>query len=97
MTYIYYKTNTWSGQPQVPEETINHWKFLSEKKNWRITELPNGYYQTECKQTAKEEWFDVTRRETIESAEQAIDDSIEYYTRRLSFLKGPKVVKTFDK
>ena len=40
-------------------------------------------------------WYDVTRRETIESAEAAIDGSIEHYEKRLDFLKGPKVVKTF--
>ena len=40
-------------------------------------------------------WIDVTRRETLESAEAAIDGSIEHYKKRLDFLKGPKVVKTF--
>ena len=35
------------------------------------------------------------QEETIESAESAIDGSIEHYTKRLDFLKGPKVVKTF--
>ena len=38
---------------------------------------------------------DITRRETIESAEAAIDGSIEHYNKRLEFAKGPKVVKTF--
>ena len=49
MTYFYYKTNSWSSQPQVSEDQIEYWKHLSEKKNWRITQLPNGYYQTEFK------------------------------------------------
>ena len=40
-------------------------------------------------------WNDGTRRETIESAEAAIDGSIEQYAKRLDFLKGPKVVKEF--
>jgi len=38
------------GQPQTPkitEETIKVWKHLAEKKNWRIVQLPNGYFQTE--------------------------------------------------
>ena len=40
-------------------------------------------------------WHDVTRRETLESAEAAIDGSIEHYKKKLSFLEGPRVVKTF--
>ena len=40
-------------------------------------------------------WVDVTRRETIEGAESAIDGSVEHYSKKLEFLKGPKVVKTF--
>ena len=31
----------------------------------------------------------------MESAEAAIDGSIEHYKKKLSFLEGPKVVKTF--
>ena len=95
MTYFYYKTSTWgNSNPQVSEETINFWKHLVEKKNWRITQLPNGFYQTEYKDQ-EDNWNDVTRRETIESAEAAIDGSIEHYSKRLDFTKGPKVVKEF--
>ncbi len=94
MTYFYYKTNTWNSQPQITEEAVKMWEHLSEKKNWRIVQLPNGFYQTEY-QDLDEAWNDVTRRETIESAEAAIDGSIEHYTKRLDFMKGPKVVKTF--
>lgn len=94
MTY-FYTTKTWSSQPQVSKETIDGWKHLAEKKNWRIVQLPNGFYQTEY-QDLNENWVDVTRRETIESAEAAIDGSIEHYDKRLEFLKGPKVVKTFE-
>ena len=95
MTYFYYKTNTWgNSEPQVSEETKDFWKHLVEKKNWRIVQLPNGFYQTEYKDM-DDVWNDVTRRETIESAESAIDGSIEHYTKRLDFLKGPKVVKRF--
>ena len=95
MTNFYYKTNTWgNSNPQVSEETINFWKHLVEKKNWRIVQLPNGFYQTEYKDM-EDAWSDVTRRETIESAEAAIDGSIEHYTKRLDFIKGPKVVKEF--
>tara|TARA_Y100001938_G_scaffold144370_1_gene218811 strand:+ start:634 stop:924 length:291 start_codon:yes stop_codon:yes gene_type:complete len=95
MTYFYYKTNTWNSQPQISEETINLWKHLADKSNWRITQLPNGYYQTEYQDIEKDNWYDVTRRETIKGAEQAIDGSVEHYAKRVDFLKGPKVVKTF--
>ena len=95
MTYFYYKTNTWTSQPQISEDQINLWKHLAEKKNWRIVQLPNGFYQTEYKDIVDDVWHDVTRRETIESAESAIDGSIEHYNKRLEFLSGPKVVKTF--
>jgi hypothetical protein len=96
MTYFYYKTNTWSSQPQISEDTIKLWKHLSDKKNWRIVQLPNGFYQTEYLDLEKEDiWYDVTRRETIEGAETAIDGSIEHYGKKVEFLKGPKVVKTF--
>jgi len=105
MTYFYYKTSTMPSQPQVTEDTIAAWKFLADKKNWRIVQLPNGYYQTEYKDIdcpcdpekdeCCEKWHDVTRRETIESAEAAIDGSIEHYNKKLEFVKGPKVVKTF--
>ena len=95
MTYFYYKTNTWgNSDPQVSEDTRKTWEFFAQKKNWRIVQLPNGFYQTEYKDM-DDVWNDVTRRETIESAESAIDGSIEHYTKRLDFLKGPKVVKTF--
>ena len=96
MTYFYYKTNTWSSQPQASENQIKLWKHLSKKKNWRIVQLPNGFYQTEYKDLEKEDlWHDVTRRETVAGAEAAIDGSVEHYKRKLNYLKGPTVVKTF--
>ena len=102
MTYYYYKTSkTWNGQPQyiqktqTEDETVELWKHLADKKNWRIVQLPNGYYQTEYRDIEKDEWYDVTRRETIEGAEKAIDGSVEHYAKKVDFLKGPKVVKTF--
>ena len=93
MTF-YYQTRTWNSQPQISEDQINLWKHLAEKKNWRIVQLPNGFYQTEYKDQ-DDTWIDVTRRETIEGAEAAIDASIEHYKKRLDYAKGPKVVKTF--
>ena len=92
---LYYKTHTWSSQTQISEDQIEFWKHIADKTNWRIVQLPNGYYQTEYK-NQEDKWQDVTRRETLESAEAAIDGSIDHYTKKLDFVKGPKVVKTFE-
>ena len=96
MTYLYYKTSS-TGNLKPNETTIKHWKHLSEKKNWRITQLPNGFYQTEClNPDKKDQWQDVTRRETIEGAETAINGSVKHFADKLEATKGPKVIKTFE-
>tara|TARA_B100001113_G_C20992316_1_gene571081 strand:- start:215 stop:505 length:291 start_codon:yes stop_codon:yes gene_type:complete len=96
MTF-YYSTSSWNSQPQISEDRINLWKHIADKKNWRITQLPNGFYQTEYQDLEKEDmWHDVTRRETLEGAESAIDASIAHYAKKLEYIKGPKVVKTFE-
>jgi len=96
MTYLYYKTSS-TGTIKPNEKTINQWKHLAEKKNWRITQLPNGFYQTECLNPDNgTEWHDVTRRETMEGAESAIDGSVKHFSSKLEATKGPKVVKTFE-
>ena len=92
---LYYQTHSWNSQPQVSEKTQNLWKQIAEKKNWRITQLPNGFYQTEYQDPDSEEWMDVTRRETLEGAESAVNASVEHYKKKIEFLNGPKVVKTF--
>ena len=97
MTYLYYQTtSTTGGEMKVNDKTKKQWQHLSNKENWRITQLPNGYYQTEVSNPDNDNWHDVTRRETLEGAEQAIDKSIEHYKSRLEFAQGPKVVKTFE-
>ena len=94
MTYLYYKsTTTYDQKPN--EKTINQWEHLSKKKNLRITQLPNGFYQTECSNPDNEEWHAVTRRETIEGAEIAINGSIDHFSKKLEAIQGPKVIKTF--
>tara|TARA_R110002050_G_scaffold3676_9_gene19107 strand:- start:368 stop:655 length:288 start_codon:yes stop_codon:yes gene_type:complete len=95
MTLFYETTNTWSSQPKPSAEDIQKWEYAAEKKNWRITQLPNDFYQTEILVIDTTTWRDVTRRETIEEAENAIDNSIQFYKKKLDFLDGPKVVKTF--
>ncbi len=51
MTYLYYKTSTTSYNHKPNEKTIEQWQHLADKKNWRITQLPNGFYQTEVSDT----------------------------------------------
>ena len=95
MTF-FYQTSSWNSQPQPNKETISFWKHLSEKKHWRIVQLSNGFFQTEYQSPEKEDtWTDVTRRENIKQAEEAIDSSVDHYAKKIEFLKGPKVVKTF--
>ncbi len=95
MTFYYARTNSWTSAPQPNEQTIEFWKHIVNKVNWRIVQLPNGYYQTEYKDL-DENWVDVTRRETMDGAEAAIDSSIAHYNKKLEFANGPKVVKTFE-
>ena len=96
MTYLYYQTtSTTGGQLKVNDKTKAEWEHLANKENWRIVQLPNGYYQTEVSNPDGISWHDVTRRETLEGAESAIDGSIEHFNKKLEATKGPKVVKTF--
>jgi hypothetical protein len=93
---VYYSTNSWSSQPQPTENHLKLWNHIADKANWRIVQLPNGYYQTEYQDPRDEEaWKDVTRRETLEGAEKSIDITIEHYRKKVEFINGPKVVKTF--
>ena len=84
---LFYQTSSWSSQPQVSEKTVETWKHASDKSNWRIVQLPNGFYQTEIKVPDEDSWKDITRRETIDGAEAAIDGSIQYYHKKLDFMK----------
>ena len=94
MTFLY--TSGFRAATQPDQRVINLWQHITQKKNWRIVQLPNGFLQTEYLHPDEDEWIDVTRRETIAGAEQAIDASIEHYAKKLEFLQGPKVVKTFE-
>ena len=106
MTYLYYNRTSSTYAQKPNEKTIKDWEHLAEKKNWRITQLPNGFYQTEVTDPADVEyagdgplspnWHDVTRRETVEGAEAAINGSVEHFSKKLESVKGPKVVKTFE-
>ena len=103
MTFLY-RAQSWASSPQSQETNsvikshqVEYWKHVSQKKNWRIVQLPNGFYQTEYNHPDDEDlWVDVTRRETIEGAEAAIDGSVKHYSNKLEFVNGPKIVKTFE-
>ena len=56
MTYLYYKSSYTTNTTKPNEKTINQWKHLAEKANWRITQLANGYYQTECSNPDSDDW-----------------------------------------
>ena len=102
---LFYQTNSWSSQPQQDDNQVKLWSHIAKKANWRIVQLLNGYYQTEYKHPdcdcdpkedlCCEKWIDVTRRETMEAAETSIDKTIEHYEKKVEFINGPKVVKTF--
>ena len=97
MTFFYKTYSLSQGGQGIPEETRKLWELLTDKKNWRITQLPNGFYQTEVSDPNEgKNWHDVTRRETIEGAEAAINGSIDHFSKKLEAIKGPKVVKTFE-
>ena len=92
----FYRTNSWSSHPSPSKDYTDLWKHIANKKNWRIVELINGYYQTEYQDLKNQNvWNDVTRRETLKQAEDAIDETVAYYSKKVEFLNGPKVVKTF--
>ena len=104
MTAYYWKNTSWSNETkdQGPARSeLELWENLTKKKNWRITELYNGYFQTEFYNTSidfggkEDQWTPVTRRQTIEGAEAAINESISHYKKKIELSKGPKVVKTF--
>jgi len=85
-----------NNQTQLNPEVIKKLKHVADKSNWRITQLANGFYQTEHRDLIQEDtWYDVTRRETLVGAEAAIDGSIDHYNKKIEAMKGPKVVKTF--
>ena len=96
MTYLYYKTSSTTHTMKPSKQEITEWTHMSTKGNWRITQLPNGYYQTEVNSPDQEDkWVDITRRETMEGAEAAIEGSVEHFSKKIEYIKGPKVVKTF--
>ena len=47
MTYLYYKSSTYTTEPKISDKTTDEWKHLADKKNWRITQLSNGILHEE--------------------------------------------------
>ena len=76
----------------TPEYEESNQRQLREGLDTLKNELNFGYQQD---LRNEETWKDVTRRETMEAAETSIDKTIEHYKKKLEFINGPKVVKTF--
>jgi hypothetical protein len=76
---LFYQTESWSSHPQPGKSQVKLWKHIANKENWKDPET----------------WHDVTRRETLEGAETAIDQTVAHYLKKVEFIDGPKVVKTF--
>lgn len=88
---IYYA----SARREPTEDQKETWVHLAQKQNWRIVRLPSGYFQTEFSNKYDETRFhSMTRRATIEDAEEAINDTIEHYSEKIAYYT-PEVVKTF--
>ena len=66
MTYFYHQTWTSQGDGSVSDETRKLWEHISDKANWRIVQLPNGYYQAEYNKEGK--WVDMTKLTVSTSA-----------------------------
>lgn len=97
MNDLYYQDSI-SGGKEIPgEDARKDYLHYSQKENWRIVRLTNGYYQTEVtmRNCQEQSWQDVTRRKTIEEAEQAIDCSIKHFSKKVDKNNTPNVVKTF--
>ena len=56
---------------------------------------PNEKTINQWKHDTEDSWHDVTRRETIEGAEAAIDGSVDHFSKKVEASAGPKVIKTF--
>ena len=42
MTYLYYKSSTYTSNLKPDEKTINQWTHLANKKNWRYIQIKQG-------------------------------------------------------
>ena len=88
---LFYQTNSWSSQPQPGKTQTKLWTHIANKENWRIVQLVNGFYQTEYQDIEDpDSWHDVTRRETLEEAEIAIDQTVAHYTKKLNLSTAQK-------
>lgn len=91
---IFYASSTVRRMPT--KDQMETWEHLSQKRNWRIVKLPNGYFQTEFKSLHNENYFSaMTRRATVEEAEKAIDETIMHFKEKIAEFT-PEVVKTFE-
>ncbi len=95
MTFYYRTTTTSSGNQQVSEETKSFWEHASEKKNWRIVQLPNGFYQTEL--NWEDSWKDVTRRRRLKVLNQQLISRLSTMHHGSNLSKDQKLLRRSSK
>lgn len=79
----------------IENAELNAWKALSVKSNWRITKIPNGFYQGEYSED-KANWKAIVRDKTVERVERRIDHIVsEAQVKIKEMTDTPVVVKTF--
>lgn len=78
------------------ESTLKAWAHLSDVRNWRITQLPNGYYQSEVVDPHDEYiWHGITRRSCLDDIEEAVYESVCHYRRKAHKSGFKTIIKTF--
>ena len=78
MTF-YYKTYSFPrGERGIPEETRTLWEHIAKKKNWRIVQLPNGFFQAEYKDPKDEK----QRTWTYPDAWQKDEELANWWSKR---------------
>ena len=76
MTYLYYTRTSTAYENKPSKNEVADWTHMSTKANWRMTQLPNGYYQTEVTNPKeKDNRTAVKRRKTRTGTEYANDGS----------------------
>jgi len=63
---LYYRTYSWgTTSPKITEEEVQFLNHLVDKKNWRIVQLPNGYFQTEYLNPSEERPLKVQKQQLM--------------------------------
>ncbi len=72
--------------------TIDH-DVLADIENYSIWELPTGKHEVRVQYSDQETTYHrASTKETLEEAEQYVEEQVAYHTRRM---EGPKLVKNY--